>query len=496
MAEAGRQKEMEYADVVIVGAGIAGFAAVKTLAAEAPHLRVCVLEARYRVGGRTLTTELAMPDGHLVPIDIGASWLHGGVDAGVSERHPLAVAAEGRATFKMTSSGNMWVCRDTHIEIATFSEPAGTFLSHAEGGALDTGIGPLMDEMLACCRANPSWSAGACAQACYNRFASRGEDPALLAGWRFVLRLHEIWLGLEMHEVPGLEWEDMATVERGWGDLEGGHYVAAGGLGHLMRALWGSAAGRHADVRLGCKVVGIARPSYAGISTRPSASDRSQRPANVVVEYDGSNGRQQTLSCGALICTIPVGCLQRSLHTMWTPKLSKVKQQAIARTQMTRYIKVVMVYDIAKPFWHDNVMWLGFLARDGGEAREDFHLFFSYWRLKHITVLVAYACGRLAEEVEALGEVKAGDRVTRTLRKMYGPRAVPQPWKVLISRWLQDEHSLGAYPLADEPTIAEIAEPSWDGTVKILQSTFLDWMPCFPQPGLLDSHSAYRFANP
>ncbi|MBO0679722.1 FAD-dependent oxidoreductase [Mycolicibacterium sp. S2-37] len=56
--------------VVVVGAGFSGLAAARRLADSG--VRVTVLEARDRIGGRTSTdTSLGLP------IDVGASWIHG-----------------------------------------------------------------------------------------------------------------------------------------------------------------------------------------------------------------------------------------------------------------------------------------------------------------------------------------------------------------------------------------------------------------------------------
>lgn len=57
--------------VIVVGAGIAGLAAARTLADRGHD--VVVLEARDRIGGRIRTSD-HWPD---APVDLGASWIHG-----------------------------------------------------------------------------------------------------------------------------------------------------------------------------------------------------------------------------------------------------------------------------------------------------------------------------------------------------------------------------------------------------------------------------------
>ncbi|WP_410825904.1 flavin monoamine oxidase family protein [Methylobacterium sp. sgz302003] len=79
-------------DVVVVGAGAAGIAAARRLLARG--LAVAVVEARDRVGGRTVTTLLR---GH--PVDLGAHWLHAGpinplVRLGLARGEPLRRAAQ------------------------------------------------------------------------------------------------------------------------------------------------------------------------------------------------------------------------------------------------------------------------------------------------------------------------------------------------------------------------------------------------------------------
>lgn len=71
------------ADVVVIGAGAAGLAAARAL--HDAHLRVIVLEARPRIGGRIYTRRVP---GLALPVELGAEFVHGRV------RETLAVADE------------------------------------------------------------------------------------------------------------------------------------------------------------------------------------------------------------------------------------------------------------------------------------------------------------------------------------------------------------------------------------------------------------------
>ena len=71
--ECPRQEE-EYVDVVVVGAGAAGLYAAHLLRQQVkPMLKVVVLEAASRIGGRILTLDGFAP----FPVDLGAEFIHG-----------------------------------------------------------------------------------------------------------------------------------------------------------------------------------------------------------------------------------------------------------------------------------------------------------------------------------------------------------------------------------------------------------------------------------
>jgi len=61
-------------DVVVIGAGAAGLSAAKKLASKG--LNVVIIEARNRVGGRCYSSNVTA-NGKSVPVDLGASWIHG-----------------------------------------------------------------------------------------------------------------------------------------------------------------------------------------------------------------------------------------------------------------------------------------------------------------------------------------------------------------------------------------------------------------------------------
>ena len=85
---------MSTTDVVVVGAGLAGLTAARTLVAAGRS--VVVLEARDRVGGRTLNHDLG--DGQVVEA--------GGQYAGPTQNHILELAAElGIATYQAYDEG-------------------------------------------------------------------------------------------------------------------------------------------------------------------------------------------------------------------------------------------------------------------------------------------------------------------------------------------------------------------------------------------------------
>ncbi|MDP6933608.1 MAG: FAD-dependent oxidoreductase, partial [Myxococcota bacterium] len=108
------------ADVVVVGAGLSGLTAAVALQSSGYEVRV--LEARDRVGGRTLAQEI---DGHVV--DLGGQWL------GPTQERVAALAEElGIETFPTWNEGTKVIEIDGRVSTYESDIPSLSWVNLAE----------------------------------------------------------------------------------------------------------------------------------------------------------------------------------------------------------------------------------------------------------------------------------------------------------------------------------------------------------------------------
>jgi monoamine oxidase len=227
-------------DVAIVGAGSAGIAAARRLLAAG--LTVTVLEARERIGGRTLTRRFK---GH--PLDLGAHWLHAGpinplVKLGRERREPLRRAPVDGHVFVRGRQGN-----------------------RAESAALDRAFA----------MADRAMTQGAKARE--DQPAAKVLPPMGPQGGR-VAAIHGLVSGrpldeVSLHDFPSMEYADNLFI--------------AGGLGAYVSRL-----ARHLPVRLGTVVRSI---DWSGQGVRVGSSAGTLQAKAVIVTTPMAVLQQDTI---------------------------------------------------------------------------------------------------------------------------------------------------------------------------------------------------------
>jgi len=301
---------MNDADIVVVGAGLSGLAAARDLVAAGRSVRV--LEARDRVGGRTLSRVWQG-----ATVDLGAQWI------GPGQPRVAALARSlGRATFPTYVQGE----RTVHLGSSVSREA-----SH--GGASLAGLVESLGK------------------AYVDRLAARvpPEDPARcadavawdalpLSQWRDGRLPPGALRGLfdvAVRTVFGADAAEISLLYFLWylrtGNGLGAHVDVTGGA-QERRFVDGAqslsldlAAALGDRVRCGCPVQGIAHDD-AGVTVHLAGGETVRGSRAVVAVPPGHRGR-----------------------IVWTPGLDRAMVRRLDRMPMGATVKVVVAY--AEAFW-------------------------------------------------------------------------------------------------------------------------------------------------
>ena len=294
--------------IVIVGAGAAALAAADELQIRGFH-NVVLLEARDRVGGRIWTSSIG--DG--IPVELGATWIHGVRGNPVSD----IVESNGIATTE-TDYDNA-VLYDHDGRPAEPVDPAlwGAYMA-------------LAYEMPEASLADV-----------FERFAAThslsGDDRRL---WLYSLASmfsHEF--GADISDLSIMSYDGPST-------LRGGDVVFPQGYSQIVEVL---AAGR--DIRLDHPVAGI---DHTG-------------PTVVVTTESGA-----TFEADRVVVTVPLGVLKAGAIP-FTPELPPATRDAIAALDMGILNRTVLLFD--EPFWDRDTEWIGYAGEQPGQWSETLNLY-------------------------------------------------------------------------------------------------------------------------
>ena len=392
-------------DVAVVGAGFAGLAAARALAAAGRD--VVVLEARDRVGGRV---ERGESDGAL--LELGGTWI------GPTQTRALELAAEvGAKTFPQYAEGENQIDIDGEVRRYSGTVPRLGPLALAGLGRLQTAV---------------------------NRHARRIDTRAPWE-YRHAARLDSTSFG---DWIAGRRFGRTATTvmtivgRTTWGaepsEISALYAMAYVGGGGGTSALFDTEGGaQESRFLLGAQDFAerVAAPLEGRIRFGAVVRSIEWGASGAVLDADGV-----PVTAGRVIVTVaPPLCARLAFD----PPLPARRDEIQRRMRMGALTKAIAVYD--EPFWRQDGL--------SGESLSDASLASLTFDLSPPDgsrgVLVGFVGGDDARTYAAMGEAERRANVLAGFARLYGPRALePAGWAE--RQWAAQEWS-GGGPVAIAP---------------------------------------------
>jgi monoamine oxidase len=389
------------ADVVVVGAGLAGLAAARELVAQG--LKPVVLEARDRVGGRTLNEEIG--DGKIV--EIGGQWV------GPKQTRALELIAElGLETFPTYGEGKNLFERKGRLRSYRGTIPKLSPLALAETGVVMARINRMARKL------DPErpWEAARAADWDSQTFATWMRRHVRTPGARDLMRL-AIWA------VWAVEPEDVSMLHVLF------YIRSAGSFEALVDAEGGAQDSR---VVGGTQLISIRMAEGLGDRMRLSAPVRRIEHGDdgVAVHADGFSVRARR----AIIAMPPL----LAGRIAYEPPLPSVRDGLTQRMAQGSVVKCMAIYP--EPFWRQDGLSGQATSADGPVSVT----FDNSPPDGSPGVLLAFLEGRAARIASGLSEVERRESVLGCLERFFGERAA-SPERYVDRAWANEEFSRGCY---------------------------------------------------
>lgn len=383
-------------DVIIAGAGIAGLTAAERLGKAG--LRVVVLEARARVGGRVWSLPGLTPEN---AIELGAEFVHG--------KPPLLDDYVRKHGLKLFETTGQTYCPGE----SGFPEPCGD-----EWG----GIFAKLDKLDPASFPDETFE-----QTLRARLADRPEDEKYFAR-RFVEGFHAA--NPNRISTHSIIYEDHADHEI---EEDRGFHIM-GGYGKLVEALVQSL------------------PDSVTLLTRLPVTQIDWRREPVVVLAGAENSEHmQEFMAPRVVVTLPLGVLQQELQPLgavtFKPPLVE-KRHALAQLAMGSAIRITLRFDSV--FWEDPKVMGERVLRDPHFIFGDDPGFPTWWTgaPQHLPMLVGWCAGPCAEAKASIDEGQLCSEAVQALSRIFSLSEsfiARQVTHFYYHDWHSDPYSRGGY---------------------------------------------------
>jgi monoamine oxidase len=392
---------MDHADVIIIGAGLAGLTSARELIRAGKS--VLVLEARDRVGGRLLTREV-MPGVHL---DLGGQWI------GPTQDRVAALAHEFQLqTFPTYNLGHHTLFANNKI-----SHYKGTIPNLGLRALLDIGRAQKkLDKMANMIPLHAPWEAVKAQEWDRQTFDTWIEKHmSTKAGKNGLHIFSEAVLAAQSHE---------------FSLLHALFYIRSGsGFEKLIDTEKGAQRDRFVE---GAQALAtrLAEPFKDCIRLKTPARSIVQKSDSVVIETgQGAYGAKHA------IVAIPPTLAGRILYD---PPMPAVRDQLTQQLPHGAVIKCMAFY--STPFWREQGL-SGFATGDNGAVK----LIFDNSPQDGSTgVLLAFLEGERARELGCIPADERRQAVVNSLKLYFGERAA-QPENYMDQDWVAEEWTRGCY---------------------------------------------------